>query len=99
MGTIYKRGKKLWLGYKNADGKWTYAATGLSVGEEAKAKKLLEKIKAKVDAGVRFGEVDQGPVTVKRFAERWLEEREKLGIVNWKNDRKEFLKDEKEPIG
>ena len=87
MGTIYARGKKLWMGFKDAEGKWRYEATGLDVGQEAQAKKLLEKVTAKVAAGVRFGDVDLGPVTVRRFVDRWLEERERLGIADWTNDR------------
>ena len=42
MGTIYPRGQKLWLGYKDTTGTWKYAPTPYRVGEEKQAKKAYE---------------------------------------------------------
>ena len=86
MGTIYRRGDSLWLGFKDASGKWRYKASGLGPGEEQKAKKLLERIEAKVAAGLAHGAEKQGPVTVARFADPWIEERRKLGLADADND-------------
>jgi hypothetical protein len=49
MSTIYKRGNKLYVGFKNSAGKWQYAATGLDSGQEREAKKLLGKIAVKME--------------------------------------------------
>ena len=86
MGTIYRRGDSLWLGFKDASGRWRYKASGFGVGEESRAKKLLEKIEAKVAAGVAHGTEQQGPVTVARFADRWIDDRRKLGLEDTDND-------------
>src|SRR5437899_257583 len=34
MGTIYPRGQKLWIGYKDTQGEWKYAPTPYRIGEE-----------------------------------------------------------------
>ena len=75
MGYVYKRGTKLWLGYFDAKGKLQQVASGLEAGDEKKAKKVLEKIEARVRAGVELGEAEEGPVTVRRYVVRWTEER------------------------
>src|SRR5271169_6652703 len=82
MGTVYPRGRKLYVGYRDVDGKWTYAATGLNVGQEKQAAKILAKIVARVEAGVEHGERELGPVTVKRFGNEWITKREQRGIRN-----------------
>jgi hypothetical protein len=38
MGTVYARGRKLWVGYKNAKGKMEYRPTDFLVGQEKKAR-------------------------------------------------------------
>lgn len=83
MGSVFPRGAKLWLKYKDANGRWTNAPTGLAVGQEKAADELLAKIEARVRAGEA---VATGPVTVRRYAERWSKAREakssgKLGIL------------------
>jgi integrase len=80
VGTIYRRGNKLWLGYIDATGKQRCASTGLEAGHEREAKRVLEKIEARVAAGIEHGEADLGPVTVARFGERWIKERRQQGL-------------------
>ncbi len=75
MGYVYKRGKKLWLGYFDAKGKLQQVNSGLLIGDEKKAKQVLEKIEARVRAGVDAGEAEEGPITVRRYLTRWTEER------------------------
>jgi integrase len=87
MSTIYRRGSKLYVGFKNSAGKWQYAATGLNAGQEREAKKLLGKIAVKIDVAERFNEATEGPITVRRFAEGWLKDRERLGIRDVPTDR------------
>lgn len=86
MGSVYKRGQKLWIRFKGPDGKWTQSKTDYMVGQERLARKLLTKVEDKIAAGAELGEADQGPLTVARYAERWIEERRKLGLEDWASD-------------
>src|SRR5579883_94410 len=81
MGYVYKRGKKLYLGYFDAAGKLQQVPSGLEVGDEKEARKVLEKIEARVRAGAELGEAEQGPVTVRRYMARWTDERRSQGIA------------------
>jgi integrase len=50
MGTVYARGKKLWIGFNRGD-KYVYKATGYVIGQELLAKKALAELEAMVAAG------------------------------------------------
>ncbi len=78
MGSIYKRGKKLWLRFKGPDGKWTQSPSGFEVGQEKQAREALRRLEDRLAANVEFGEPEKGPVTLARYAQRWLEQREGL---------------------
>ncbi len=80
MAYVYARGNKLWLGFHDATGKLQQVASGLDVGDEKKARKVLEKIEARIRAGVKLGEAEEGPVTVRRYVVRWTEERKTNAI-------------------
>ena len=80
MGSVYPRGAKLWLKYRDSDGAWKAASSGFSVGEEKKAQALLERIESKVRARTELGERELGPLTVARYAERWIAERKRRDI-------------------
>ena len=57
-------------------------ASGLDVGDEKKSEqKVLEKIEARIRAGVKLGEAEEGPVTVRRYVVRWTEERRKTNAI------------------
>jgi len=86
MGSVYKRRQKLWIRFKGPDGKWTQSKTDYRVGEERLARKLLAKVEDKIAAGAELGEAEQGPLTVARYAERWIDERKKLGLEDWASD-------------
>ncbi len=86
MGSVYRRNNKLWIRYKGPNGKWTQSTTDYAVGEEKLARRLLADVEARISAGQEFDEQTKGPVTVKRFGECWIREREKLGLSDWKND-------------
>jgi integrase len=78
VGYIYKRGKKLWMGFAGPGGKPEQKPTGYEVGQEAEAQALLDAVEAQVAAGF---EPDGGPVTVKGYAAKWIEKRRKEGVV------------------
>src|SRR3954470_23056369 len=85
MGTVYARGTRLWIGYKDPNGKWVYAQTDFTVGQEAKARKLVEAVERRVTAGQQYGEAQLGPLTLQRYFERWAEER-KRRVASGKDD-------------
>src|SRR5687767_2738010 len=78
MGSIYKRGKKLWLRFKGPDGKWTQSPSGFEVGQEQQAREALRRLEDRLAANVEFGEPEKGPVTLARYTQRWLEQRKGL---------------------
>ena len=55
-------------------------STGLEVGDEKKARQVLQRIEARIQAGIELGEAESGPLTVARYAARWIEERKARGI-------------------
>ena len=86
MGYVYKRGKRLWIGYWDAAKKLQQSSTGLPVGQEAKALEALRKIEERIQAG---GEVDAlllGPMTVRRYAEHWTAQRVAQGLFSAPDD-------------
>lgn len=99
MGSVYKRRNKLWIRFKGPNGKWTQSKTDYQVGEEKQARKLLGRLEERIKAGVELGEQKLGPMTVARFAEKWNEDRRKLGIVDWENDARWFRLHARRRIG
>jgi hypothetical protein len=76
MGSIFPRGGKFWLKFKNVAGEWKNKPSEFSLGDEAKANAVLEKTEAKIRARVAAGETaSDGPITVKRYADAWLKRR------------------------
>jgi len=92
MGCIYRRGNKLWIRFKGPDGRWTQQKTSHSVGNETKVRKLLLETEARIAAGTAFaaGNPDLtaggGPITVGRYAKKWIEERAGLGLADCAGD-------------
>ncbi len=87
MGSLYVRGTKLWARYKDHRGKWVGAPTPYRAGEEEKARRFLAKLEAMTEATQTVnGGAGGGPVTVSRYAERWLGERRALGLAVGKGD-------------
>jgi len=78
MGSVYPRGKKLWLRFKGPDGKWTQSKTDFLVGQEVQARLALRQLEDRIAAKGEFEELTKGPLTVSAYAARWLEEREGL---------------------
>lgn len=81
---VYARGGRLYVKVKR-EGKWEGIATGLSLVEDPDGKaaaRLREKVQAQLDAGL----AGPGPVTVARYAKRWMETRKTRGLVSFADD-------------
>ncbi len=83
MGSLYKRGGNLWLRFK-LGGKWVGRKTDLKPGQEREAQRLLEKVEARTSGDPILADGVTGPVTLARYARKWLERRE--GIVRTVSD-------------
>ena len=86
MGTVYARGNKLWIGYKAADGSRKYAPTKFTVGQEAKAAKVLEAIERRIQAAAGFADAALGPLTVKRYLASWIKDRRLRNVASASDD-------------
>lgn len=73
MSSIYVRGKRIWGRVKDERGKWISIPTPFNVGAEDQAKRFVSETQRTKDAKRRAAPT--GPLTVERFAERWLKER------------------------
>jgi len=84
MGTVYARGKKLWVGFKRADGKTVYRATPYRLGEEEKAHAALREAERMVAAELRARGGAQAAaasgITLGEFLRPWLEQQESRGL-------------------
>ncbi len=98
MGTIYPRGNRLWIGFKDADGEWKYRSTGLKVGEEKLAQQALDEVERRITAGVEVVGTSTDHVTYNQYLDRrWLPRREAREIPNLPND-KSRLRDWVRPV-
>ena len=79
MGCVYRRHQSLWLKYQDTDGCWRYQASGFKVGDERKAEALLLRIENLVESGEDVAK--DGPMTVERWSQLWLESRRAKGVV------------------
>lgn len=80
MGTVYRRGGKLWINYKDARGRRRQKATGLDVGQEGAAEELLQRIEARVAVGSLIAESEVGSITFGQYFEHWIAGRKRRGI-------------------
>jgi integrase len=88
MGTVYRRGKKLWIGFSvpgagpGGRPKWFYRPSGYMVGQELLARRELREIEDRVRAGAADGLLtDQ--LTVEQFGRSWAGAR--LRAAKWTN--------------
>ncbi len=86
MGSVYPRGTRLWIKFKDSSGKWVQKKTEYALGDEAFARKALKHVEERVAAGIRFLHGGSERVTVSDFAADWLKKREALGIRTWDDD-------------
>ncbi len=86
MGSIYRRGDSpfWWLSFIDASGR--RRAVSSESQEESVARKLLAAVERKVQAEKESGLAAAGPVTVERYARKWLEERRERGVASAADD-------------
>jgi integrase len=83
---VYARGSKLWLRYRDAEGKWRDRSSGCAVGQEAMAQAMYEELVRRfAPAAAESTPALVGPLTVRGYAVTWLRERREQGI-DWKVD-------------
>jgi integrase len=75
MGSVYPRGDSpfLWLSFTDANGRRVLKSSGTA--SEADANKILLDLEARIRAERASGLAAGGPVTVQRYAEKWIAER------------------------
>ena len=72
---MFARGRRLYAKIKSVDGAWIQVPTGFAVGDEERANAWAREQERKVTAArVELG-ADAAPLTVTRYAGRWLEKR------------------------
>lgn len=86
---VFARGRKLWIRFRDVDGKWRNIRSGFDVGQEQLAQAREEALLARVAAELAgdkarspIGDVD---LTVRAYAATWIAERRTLDL-DWKND-------------
>jgi hypothetical protein len=83
---VYARGKKLWIRFRDAGGKWRDASTHYEVGQEALAQATHDEVVARVGAlGRTVKHAPARGVTVRVFASDWIAKRRERDL-DWKND-------------
>jgi integrase len=82
MGSLYRKGAKLWARYKDETGSWRGAPTPYRPGEETQARRFLKRLEVGIDARKQSadGGASQGPITVASYATRWIADRKALGL-------------------
>lgn len=87
---VFTRGTKLWIRFRDVDGNWRNVRSGYDVGQERLAEAMHDELVRRVDAATSATAGDTpiatGPLTVRQYIERWLEERRALDH-DWKSDR------------
>jgi len=85
-GIVYARGRMLWIKFVNVEDKYDWKSTGLHVGHEKEADIFLKTVIEEVVEQRRAGVLPDKPLTVARFAERWIAKRKRLGKVSATDD-------------
>jgi integrase len=82
-GAIFYRGQRIWLRYRNADGRQIRQPTPFARGQEEDAKKLLAAVFTAVHAPTPAEELTpplkEQPLTVEAYAKTWLAKLEASG--------------------
>ena len=75
MGSVYRRGQKLWIVFRDSEGKRHHRSSGLAVGREKQARALLDEVERQVAQGATYEVLSPAEVTVKAYAMGWLKRR------------------------
>lgn len=86
MGSVYRRGDSefWWVAYVGADGRRKLASS--QTRDRAAAEKVLEELERKAAAQKEAGVTDSGPLTVRRYFERWIVARRDRGVASADDD-------------
>lgn len=96
MGTIYPRGNKLWIAWFDENGKRIPKSTGLPIGEEGKARKLLKDIERIVEgrrrvSGGSDAPKESGPLRIRRASAHWIAERKARRLDSASKDERRLI--------
>ena len=87
---VFARGNRLWVRYKDENGQWVNEGTGFAVGQEDKADRYRTKMESLAgrlrEKQVAEGRSPSGPLRVRDYVERWMEERKALSLASWTDD-------------
>ncbi len=86
MGSIFARGDRLYMHYKTVAGKWKQRRSDFVVGQEKEAERFLKDLEEEIEAAVKLGERDEGPLTVRRYLDKWSTARRSKGVGSAKDD-------------
>jgi integrase len=84
VASIYARGKRLWGRVKDVDGTWKSVSTPYNLGDRELAERYIAAAQKVLDRKARPD--PNGPPTVSRFAELWLEERKTRALASVQDD-------------
>ncbi len=87
VASIYARGSQLWGRIKDQRGLWVSKRTDYKVGQEELARREVAQRQRNANAKAAAAAAGTGPMTVGRFAESWLKERDKRGLRSIADDR------------
>lgn len=73
MGSVYPRGKRLWIKYKTETGRKKCVPSSYVVGQEVLAREALKKLEDRVQA--RLSVSGDGKPTVAVYGEKWIKKR------------------------
>ncbi|WP_373047222.1 tyrosine-type recombinase/integrase [Vulgatibacter sp.] len=82
MGVYRKKGR-LYIRYKDAKGRWRSDATGLPLGEEQAAERMLRQVEDAIASQTELG-LDEA--TIAGWAPKWIERRKARGLSMAKAD-------------
>ncbi|MFN7131481.1 MAG: hypothetical protein ACK4N5_05320, partial [Myxococcales bacterium] len=85
MGSVYERGNVLWISWYE-HGKKVRRSTGLPVGQEERARRLVERIERQRDATAEHVAATGGAPTVQSYGERWLAGRPAQGVTGVRDE-------------
>ena len=86
MASMYFRRDRIYFRVPGVDGSWKSIRSSFVRGQERAARKTLADMEAMRAARKEVAVVDEGPLTLARYSEIWLEERRRAGIVDWRGE-------------
>lgn len=91
MGSVYKRQRSRfwWVSFKDVHGR--FRDVSAETEDRAKAERFLRDLERRVRAEIEAGVTEQtGPMTLSRYADRWIAERKARGVASARDDEARF---------